>query len=103
MADGDSSRSALATSLVMHMDKFAERPVFESLLMVQWSWELVYECINSLASLTPSSNEDLRALSEANTLFEHAAAWAMSELGDKFGLGKAFPRGEAQVPASASR
>jgi len=46
---GDTTRAAVSSSLLMRFPQYSDRPVFESLIILVWTWELIFYLICTMA------------------------------------------------------
>ncbi len=68
---GDTSRAAVSSSLMIHLSEGSDRTVFESLIILIWSWELIYNLVATMAKFAtvsvPESLDEINADCVATT------------------------------------
>jgi len=79
---GDATRANLASSLTMHLPETSDRTVFESLLVVIWTWDLICELTRCMASFAgQKSSEELEQL---DTVCQYVAGQHMRRALEKY-------------------
>ena len=74
---GDTSRAAVSSSLMMHLSEYGERTVFESLIILIWTWELIYHLVCTMADFAGASQPD--SLKEINAICHTTASQCMQQ------------------------
>jgi len=92
---GDTSRAAVSSSLMMHLPQYSDRTVFESLIILIWTWELIYHLICAMADV---ANVPLpESLNNTNAICHATASHCMREALEKYHL----PVAQSEPPSAA--
>lgn len=75
---GDHTR-AMVASVALQVPEFQERLLFESLNMVSWSWDLVFQFVLELASTPPVQTPEVPTFFNADAIYRELAHAAMDD------------------------
>jgi hypothetical protein len=98
---GDMSRSHISSSMLLLVPEYAERTVFETMIVVMWTWELTYRASHELFNLA-NQVETLAVLEKLNACCHDAAAECLSEAAEKFHFSKPAPANDESFTLAGS-